>query len=109
MFILIPLSVISALLLKWLKNEKIRNTVILVLSLGIFAYYSRKALIFLSFFIVLTYLLGNLVYESRKGETKKKKWLVLSLISLVPYLFTVSTFPPFLSGGINSISTRSAM
>ena len=48
MFILIPLSVISALLLKWLKNEKIRNTVILVLSLGIFAYYSRKALIFLA-------------------------------------------------------------
>ncbi|MBR4819927.1 MAG: MBOAT family protein [Clostridiales bacterium] len=96
MFILIPLSVISALLLKWLKNEKIRNTVILVLSLGIFAYYSRKALIFLSFFIVLTYLLGNLVYESRKGETKKKKWLVLSLISLVAVLVYCKYIPAIL-------------
>lgn len=97
MFILIPLSVISALALKCLKKEKIRNTVILVLSIGIFAYYSWAALSFLCIFIVLTYLLGHLVYESRKSDPKKIRWMVISVVSAVALLFYCKYIPALLN------------
>lgn len=97
MFILIPLSVIFAMGLKWLKTGRVRNIVILILSLGVFAYYSREAMSFLCIFIVLVYLLGHLVYESRKSGTKKKKWLGISLIALTALLFYCKYIPAILN------------
>ena len=84
-FIVLPLSVISALSLKWLRNERIRNLIILILSIGIFAYYSRNALTLFVLFICLTYLLGNLIHAS-KEKKDRKKWMILSVAFLVAIL-----------------------
>lgn len=96
-FVLLPLSVLLALALKWLKNEKVKNIIILILSLGVLAYYSWESLAIFFIFIVLVYLLGQLVYSSGAGGKEKKKWMVVAVAALVFSLAYCKYFPAIIS------------
>ena len=95
-FVLLPLTVIFAMALKWLKNEKVRNAIILVLSLGVFAYTSWKAVAVFAVFLVLVYLLGHLVYAGRNDEKERKKWMVVAVSFLVLTLVYCKYVPALL-------------
>ncbi len=96
-FVLLPLTVISALALKWLKSEKLKNILILILSLGIFIYYSPESLLVLILFILFVYLLGQLVYTARTDARNKKKWMIVAVSSLVFVLAYSKYFPAILA------------
>ncbi|MBR6255258.1 MAG: MBOAT family protein [Clostridiales bacterium] len=96
-FFLLPLTVISALALKWLKSSKIKNIIMLVLSVGIFAYYSWKLLAVFAVFIVLVYLVGQLVYTARSEDSSKKRWMIIGVSALVFTLFYSKYFPAIIS------------
>ena len=96
-FVLLPLTVLSALALKWLKSGRIKNIVILILSIGFFTYYSPESLLVLILFILFVYLLGQLVHTARSDAGNKKKWMIIAVSSLVFVLAYSKYFPEILS------------
>lgn len=80
-FILLPVSVLLAMVAKWVRKARVRNVLALVLSMGIFAYYNKAEFFAFCIFIFLIYLSGQLVHAT-KDRGDRKKWMSLAVILL---------------------------
>ena len=85
-FIILPLSILFAMVAKWIHKARVRIVLALVLSLGIFAYYGWSEIFDFIIFIFLVYLSGQLVHATR-GSGAGKKWTGLSVSLLTILLF----------------------
>lgn len=95
-FYVFPIAVIVAVFISYVKNSKIRKTIITLLSFSILFFYSRDLLLLFITFILGSYLLGHLVFATKNSQTISKKWMTISVSIFVFILAYIKYVPALL-------------